>query len=96
MNVTRHCLPADHLVSRDVPTLIYDSAAWIKAEHYDNAKADNERLSHKLAGAVEALRKYGGCLENCSALSGAPECSCGFDEALLHALGRSGGSSDGS
>jgi hypothetical protein len=32
--------------------------------------------------AVGALRKYGGCLEDCNALSGAPECSCGFYERL--------------
>lgn len=40
--------------------------------------------------AVEALRKYGGCLEDCNALSGAPECSCGFDEAMLRARDRAG------
>lgn len=44
-------------------------------------------------GAVEALREYGGCREDCNALSGAPECSCGFEAAMLRALGRAGGQS---
>ena len=53
-------------------------------------ESEHGRLSRQLAGAVDALREYGGHREDCNALSGAPDCSCGFDEAMLRALGRGG------
>ena len=44
-------------------------------------------------GAVEALREYGGHRDDCPITAGAPDCDCGFDEAMLRALGRAGGGS---
>lgn len=46
----------------------------------------------QLAGAARWLERFGGHLEDCNTLSGAPECSCGWDEAYtkIRAAVRSG------
>lgn len=55
-------LPPDHSASRDAPTLIYDSAAWVLATAYDDLKLAYEReaaLADQRAAEVEQAERRG-------------------------------------
>jgi hypothetical protein len=49
-------LRRDHPTSRDVPTLICDSRAWVEAEHYDRVHLEVERLREALTRIYQSGR----------------------------------------